>query len=281
MKTFSFSRRCWIFFEPASIYSIHSSKKKGHENVEPSFNQRNYKAMQSLGPRAQEYFYNFCDILFRYDSEQIDESYEILQERLEKLKTYHDPELLRDYLLGFNRSCYTYINSLYGSVSYSTCAKIEKKLFSLKTVPELLEFSSEILTAYRRHTNASKDQLSEISPIIADAVQYIKKHLGDPLSLTFMADRYGYNEPYFSSLFHNVMGIGLTQFIQKERVQLARRYLISTNLPIEKIAKTVGFNSSGYFSTVFKKHYGITPSEFRRHAELLSMENGEALSDMH
>lgn len=101
---------------------------------------------------------------------------------------------------------------------------------------------------------------------IHNAIMYIEEHLSEELSLAELADHVSLSAPYFSKLFKDVLGTSLSEYITNARLQQAQILLGQTDLSIEKIAEKVGFANGNYFCNVFKKRYGVAPSEFRRSA---------------
>lgn len=93
---------------------------------------------------------------------------------------------------------------------------------------------------------------------------YIREHLSDSLSLTTISRIVNYNESYISRLFKQTNGMGISEFITLERINKAKDLLLTTNHSMQSIATETGFDTAQYFSIVFKKSTGISPSEFRR-----------------
>ena len=79
-----------------------------------------------------------------------------------------------------------------------------------------------------------------------------------------MAEVAGYHSSYFTKLFQTHMGISPGQFILQKKTETATLLLTSTDLPISKIADTLGFDNQFYFSNFFKKQTGMAPSSYRR-----------------
>ena len=102
------------------------------------------------------------------------------------------------------------------------------------------------------------------SLIIQKVVNYICLNLGNDLSLKCLAEEYSVNPSYLSALFKKEMGMTITAFINEQRMKQAVLYLNSTSLRIQTIATEVGFTDLNYFSKVFKKYTGITPSDYRK-----------------
>ncbi|MFJ3386214.1 helix-turn-helix transcriptional regulator [Lysinibacillus sp. NPDC086135] len=65
-------------------------------------------------------------------------------------------------------------------------------------------------------------------------------------------------------LFKEVYHYTITEYIQKQRVHQAAKLLAHTELPINEIARTVGYQSAGRFSELFKRYADLTPKEYRQ-----------------
>lgn len=99
---------------------------------------------------------------------------------------------------------------------------------------------------------------------IYNAMMYMDKHLSEVLSLTDIAEYVSLSAPYFSKLFKDVLGISFSEYLTNSRLRQAQILLGQTNLPIERVAEKVGFSNGNYFCNVFRKRYGVAPSEFRK-----------------
>ncbi len=69
----------------------------------------------------------------------------------------------------------------------------------------------------------------------------------------------------FFRAYRNKMGISPIDFIDNERIEMAAALLRRPELSMRQVAIRCGFNSASYFTRMFKKHYGISPSSFQRH----------------
>lgn len=100
--------------------------------------------------------------------------------------------------------------------------------------------------------------------VIRKIKDYIKEHLSESISLSSLSAIVNYNETYISRLFKQSTGVKLSEYIYQERIAKAK-YLLSTSCDsMQAIAAAIGFDSPQYFSLVFKKSVGITPSEYQR-----------------
>lgn len=98
---------------------------------------------------------------------------------------------------------------------------------------------------------------------IRKAVSYVQKSYRNPIHLSDAANAAGLSPTYFSMVFHSTMGITFSRYLTEYRLQIAERYLRSSDLPIKQIAAVCGFSSYPYFVTLFKEHFGVPPGSWR------------------
>lgn len=107
-----------------------------------------------------------------------------------------------------------------------------------------------------------KNTMSEGQLIIYKALEYVKQRLERDVTVGECAAHVHLSVSYFSSLFKKVMGMTLIQYITAERMQKAKALLIA-GVPVQEVAAVVGYEERRYFSEMFKRTTGMTPSEFR------------------
>ena len=100
--------------------------------------------------------------------------------------------------------------------------------------------------------------------VIRKIKDYIKEHLSESISLSSLSAIVNYNETYISRLFKQSTGVKLSEYIYQERIAKAKYLLSTSSNSMQAIAAAIGFDSPQYFSLVFKKSVGITPSEYQR-----------------
>lgn len=94
-------------------------------------------------------------------------------------------------------------------------------------------------------------------------MQYVEDHYREPLTLSHMAETFGFSAPYFASFFEKHSGHTFLNYYNNVRLNHAVDALLSTPEPIEEIALNHGFSDYRGFLSVFKKRYEMLPSEFR------------------
>lgn len=104
--------------------------------------------------------------------------------------------------------------------------------------------------------------------IVDLALAAIEREYGDPgLNLGILAERAGVSSAYMSKIFREVMKKPITQYISDFRLDRARRRLqAGDDATIAAIAEACGFTDYPYFSKLFKKHYGVSPLEYKEKA---------------
>ena len=85
-------------------------------------------------------------------------------------------------------------------------------------------------------------------------------------SISNMAEYLGYSQQYLNRSCRQDSGISLVKKLINIRLAKAAELLLSGNYSVTEAAKLTGWRSPFYFSTVFKKHYGLQPREFQKRA---------------
>lgn len=94
-------------------------------------------------------------------------------------------------------------------------------------------------------------------------LSYIKENFTDTtLSVKKTADIYFYSEKYLSSLFKKNTGVKFTEYLNELRISHAKALMDEKKLSVSEVALKCGFSDPLYFSKVFKKSIGMTPSEY-------------------
>lgn len=140
----------------------------------------------------------------------------------------------------------------------------------LNLSPEVAETLSGIRTAWlaqlskgmdlmRRKREARHDeQLGKVRDRVETA------YCDANLTVESLADEAGLSANYLRTLYKEANGQSITEHIAFLRFREAKRMLRGTDLPANRIAGKIGYQSSGYFYTAFRKATGMTPDEYRR-----------------
>ncbi|WP_432461065.1 MULTISPECIES: helix-turn-helix transcriptional regulator [unclassified Agarivorans] len=96
------------------------------------------------------------------------------------------------------------------------------------------------------------------------ATTLVRQQIDLNWTIASLAKALATNECYLKQAFHQEYGIGVASWIQQYRIQQAQHQLKSGLKPVTDVAFSLGFQTSSYFAKVFKRHIGLTPSEFRK-----------------
>lgn len=94
-------------------------------------------------------------------------------------------------------------------------------------------------------------------------VQYIRNNYQSELSMQDVARAMNYSEAYFCKLFKQCFGKNFTSYLTEYRVEEAKRLLEDPMVNIKEIGKAVGYGDSNYFTKVFRRVTGVSPTEYR------------------
>ena len=116
-----------------------------------------------------------------------------------------------------------------------------------------------ILRGVRKLHKDSAKRSTEISAVLS----FIREHYSEPITNELIARQFKYHPNHLNRLFKGEVGTSLHGYIIKYRLKMARELLVGTDLKIEEIARSSGFDSPSYFAKYFRKKYGMTPFEYR------------------
>ena len=130
------------------------------------------------------------------------------------------------------------------------------------TLPEPTGPGSAVNTEH--HINKSQDYFARVNR----AIDFILKHLDQPLKLDIVAEAAGFSPFHFHRIFRSLVGEPLNEFIKRLRLEHAVALMTRKNWSTHRrqsltdIAFACGFSSSADFSRCFKQQYGVPPSRF-------------------
>ena len=151
-------------------------------------------------------------------------------------------------------------------------------------------FSSEyelILALIKKLMNLKGDSLSEVrktavinmilscfvkeplisakdgSPMLAVA-EKINLDYGKKITVSALAGEFGYSIDYFSHVFKETFGLSPQKYVINKRISAAKHLLLTTDRTVAQIALSCGFNDPLYFTRIFSKEIGVSPTAFRQ-----------------
>lgn len=123
---------------------------------------------------------------------------------------------------------------------------------------ELIKILDAVCAFLEQNVSGSQDAVTR-------AQMYIKAHFSDArLSLDMVAGAVGIAPTYLSALFKQNANKSFVGFLTETRLHHAKKLLCSSNYRTYEVAYMCGYDNSTYFSTIFKRYVGMSPSEYRR-----------------
>lgn len=133
--------------------------------------------------------------------------------------------------------------------------------YDINTVPQ-------IVTSLREAVNS---QVLDLTPAkgsgekaIDIALQYVKEHYYEDLTLEKIASVVFLNPVYFSQLFKQKTGQGYKEYVTSLRLEQAKLLLVNSKLKVAEIAERIGYQDMRHFTQMFRKRFLVTPTEYRQ-----------------
>ena len=104
---------------------------------------------------------------------------------------------------------------------------------------------------------------SRLSGVKETIEEYICENYVYDISMQDLARTMNYSEAYFSKLFKQCFGRNFTSYLTEYRVGVAKRLLEDPMVNVKEIGKAVGYGDSNYFTKVFRRVTGVSPTEYR------------------
>ncbi len=113
----------------------------------------------------------------------------------------------------------------------------------------------------RRMKNLRKQKIC--SKHIADCVDYIYEHLHTRITINDLSEYVNLNPSYLSRLFKKETGTTVSAYIQNKKIETAQNMLVYSDYTLSQISSILAFPSQSYFTEIFHKRTGMTPTKYR------------------
>lgn len=137
--------------------------------------------------------------------------------------------------------------------------------FAASGRPRAEMFGMNMLEQALLWCDASNPRTSRLDVRVVAVLEYLDRHLGRPLSVRDLAAVATLSPSRFAHLFTEAMGAPPLAYVEGRRMMLARQLLDQTSRPVVDVAREVGYADPLYFSTRFRKAFGVSPSAYRSH----------------
>lgn len=149
------------------------------------------------------------------------------------------------------------------AVRYGARDYLLKPVRSSDILSMLLEIADEV-EGGKAEIEYDRESEGDRYKIVDIAKEYVKEHYFENLTLNNVADKVGITPGYLSTLFNRNEQGGFVDYLNCVRIETACIYLKQGYFKIYEIAYKVGFKDEKYFTKVFRKVMGMSPSEYRK-----------------
>ena len=143
--------------------------------------------------------------------------------------------------------------------------KIATDSYILDCIYEMKYFD-DIAIFMKNKTDEILDEIGKFAKrdVFSRILFYIDRNYSENIKLDILASTFGYNSAYLGKLFKNRTGENFNQFLEKLRIEKAKKLLEETDEKVYMIARKSGFKNVDYFHLKFQKYVNESPSKYRK-----------------
>ena len=120
-----------------------------------------------------------------------------------------------------------------------------------------------VIEFHRNMNNKANKVISKRNNLLMPVLNYMDENFRSNFSMAQLAESVGISPQHLCRVFKSAMNMRPNEYLTLLRIRESKHLLETSDLPISEIATQSGFPDAGYFSTVFKKHEGMTPMEYK------------------
>lgn len=135
-----------------------------------------------------------------------------------------------------------------------------KRLYHSDTIAEIVEVFDRYTEDVKKFIAGQSD--NEQERIVREAKKYIREHVYENISLKEISQSLFISAGYLSATFSKYEPIGVANYINKVKIEEAKKLLMKQRLKVYEVAFQLKYENAGYFAKVFKKYTGCTPKEY-------------------
>lgn len=132
-----------------------------------------------------------------------------------------------------------------------------------KSINETIKCLEQLKNKMCQLSETNKQELK----IINDIKEYIHMNIESKLTRKEIADQIFLSPDHLTKLFRKETGMTLIEYVMEEKVNVAKKMISQENIPIGEVAGRLGYENFSYFSEIFRKKTGKSPSEYKRITE--------------
>lgn len=166
------------------------------------------------------------------------------------------------FLLTFYLIKIIYALEIYNHKYYGSENNLFKKLNAVNSLDEINIFLKSFFFSIVKEMNIKKKSRNNF--LVDKAVKFVQDNIYDSISLVIVADKLQIHPNYLSKIFKNETKTPFTTFVIETKMKEAKKLLKDTNLKVYEIADKMSYKDVAHFTRLFKKSFGVSPTEYRQ-----------------
>ncbi len=197
----------------------------------------------------------------------LNKSKEFLNRIFTQIEKQHNPQVAIDIRIMYTGILYTCLSAMQQKNVQFEEDKVyyflkvvyeENQLYSITEYKNIIiKLIQDTITSINNESNSKKLFLVE------KAKNIIEENSINELTTNSVAEQLGLSRNYFGQLFKKETGYTFTEYLNRVRISKAKKLLKTTTLKVYEISELVGIEDSFYFSSLFKKYVGCSPTDYR------------------
>lgn len=212
------------------------------------------------------YYKDFANEIHKNNNAGLEESFNRIEELIEQCKNNHVyPEIVKAF---FDKTLdmLEYLNPSHSAETHEFLCEKKEAIRSALNSKELYELVTDAcLAIYAPVSGLAVGDVNNIRDDIKIALDYINKNYCSKLTLEAIAENVGISTSYLSRVFKAETGQNISNYITKLKMEKAASLIKAANSEtyLKEISYQVGIEDQLYFSRLFKKYFGVSPSEYK------------------
>ena len=146
---------------------------------------------------------------------------------------------------------------------YTERKNLFKYIMEIETLNQIKTTIQDVL--YKTVEYLQQKNIENSNNIIANIKSYIEDNLNEEISLERLSEEVYLTPNYIGHIFKEEVGISYLEYLTQVRIEKAKNMLMNPTNKIYEISERVGYKNSNYFSKLFRKYTGYTPSQYRKY----------------
>lgn len=139
---------------------------------------------------------------------------------------------------------------------------VYKEVSCFNSIQDLKQWITRLITLVCNETKNSS--MTKHTKTIDFIKQYVNQHFNEEITLDILAEKVYFTKNYLSQIFKEDTGENFKNYLTRIRMEKAKELMQNSRLKIYEISEIVGYNNTAYFSQIFKRYTGLSPSDFNR-----------------